>query len=67
MRFHIRRDDGRYLVGPGATATSEKPEHSYSLANACAAITRYRLVASVYCPQRKDDGFTFVDAALCAR
>lgn len=63
MQQHILRDDGRYLTGPGATQTDDKPGSPFaSLAAAMAAIDRYRIVAAVYCPDRKADGFTLLSA-----
>lgn len=60
----ILRDDGRYLVGPSATGTSEKPGDPFAgIGAAMAAINRYRLALAVFAPDspNKNAGFTIID------
>ena len=61
MQQHIRRDDGKWLVGPGATQVADEPSVPFqSLAAAMAAIKRYRLSIAYHCPesQSQQDQFT---------
>lgn len=63
MQQHIRRDDGKWLVGPGATQVADEPSVPFqSLSAAMAAINRYRLSSAFHCPERQQDQFTLFAA-----
>jgi hypothetical protein len=57
--MHIQRDDGKWLVGPGATQVSDTPGVPWSsLTAAMAAIERYRLCLAVFTGRNATLGFT---------
>lgn len=61
--MHIQRDDGKWLIGPGATQMGEKPDVPWaSLSAAMAAIEHYRLSLALH-TGRSGDGFTIYHSA----
>lgn len=62
MGYHIKRDDGLYLVGPGSTRMDDKPGCPFqSITAAMRAIDRYRLSIRVFTGRDASvDGFSIL-------
>lgn len=59
MQTHIRLDNGRWLVGPGATQTSDVPAVPFqSIEAAFAAINRFHLSRAVFLGLTDRIGYT---------